>query len=613
MISDSIRFFHPGEWIVVLACMMQLAGVSLAQGDAARSIEVRNSAGLRWVFDRQEDGYSLGTIYLHGERVELPLSSGILALRNKATGEQRWLKANQAERVDSGTVRFSGKALVEGVLFSFLSTVSLEAGLPAAHLGMEWSVDRDLPGWEVCFAYHEKFSHSWTGHIYPVAMDAKFIERSPLTYVGIPAVLTYRDDLSLAVLFGIDPGFDYLNPTTWTGDTGLFFMDQLAPPQFRVGGGEFRSGATYSMPLQLVFNDSGDYVNTITHLIRTWVRMNHFTVTPIHVRTADEALSLFLAGRRKTSMWNPGIGYRLEEGDPESNFVYIGEQPLSAYFEYLIYEMTGDKEWRRRCFEQMDFVLRAQQLDRSRYDYGAIHTAYDLGKHAFDSNDRGRNVGFKPDLNAHIARYMLLTWERVRNHEGINRQDWYQAAVRAADWVLRQRNPDGGLPQVVEIETGRKSMSHAAGRALPALPVLYRITGDPRYLRFARSLERYTREYTEGHLRFTGHHPDLPPDELEEASIWGLVEYWLNKYERTGEKQYLERAVADAYLAFLWWCPKDLSWVKNPTLGASAEQEHFLQYSIYCYQNRKIECLHRLSQLTGIPLFGALFDRITQS
>jgi hypothetical protein len=343
------------------------------------------------------------------------------------------------------------------------------------------------------------------------------------------------------------------------------------------------------------------------------VKLNNLRIKPLYVRAPDEALALFLQGRRKTSMWHPGIGYRLEEGDPNSNFVYIGEQPLSAYFEYLIYEMTGDREWRKRCFEQTDFALKAQQLDSSTPDFGAFHTAYDLGKRAFDSDDRGRNVGYKPDLNAHMARYLLLTWQRVKGREGVDRQEWYQAAVRAADWVVRQKNADGGLPQLVEIGTARKSISHSSGRALPAFPIIYRITGDARYLAFADSLEQYTRRNVEGQLRFTGHHPDLPPDELEEASIYGIIEYWLDKYERTQQREFLDRAVADGYLAFLWSAPKDLSWVKNPTLGASAEQEHYLQYSIYCYQNRKIQCLHRLHQLTGIPLFGALFERITQS
>ncbi|NIT60326.1 MAG: hypothetical protein GWN00_30205, partial [Aliifodinibius sp.] len=107
-------------------------------------------------------------------------------------------------------------------------------------------------------------------------------------------------------------------------------------------------------------------------------------------------------------------------------------------------------------------------------------------------------------------------------------------------------------------------------------------------------LEKYHLKNVQNKYYFTSHHPDLPPYEFEEASIWGVCEYWLNRYDETGNKEYLKHAVANGYLAFTWWCPKQLSWVDNPTQGGSAEQLHYLQYSVYNYQCRKIECLRRL-------------------
>ena len=142
--------------------------------------------------------------------------------------------------------------------------------------------------------------------------------------------------------------------------------------------------------------------------------------------------------------------------------------------------------------------------------------------------------------------------------------------------------------------------------------MIYTITGDKRYLNFSLELETFVRRDVEGRLRFTGHHPDLPPDELEEASIWGVIEYWLDKYIRTQDSECLERATTDAYLSFLWWCPKQLSWVDNPTQCASAEQQHFLQYSIYCYQNRKLECLWRLYEYSGDSCFHTIYQRVLQ-
>jgi len=36
------------------------------------------------------------------------------------------------------------------------------------------------------------------------------------------------------------------------------------------------------------------------------------------------------------------------------------------------------------------------------------------------------------------------------------------------------------------------------------------------------------------------------------------VEYWLDKHDRTGDKQSLDHAVANAYYGLLYWCPKQL-------------------------------------------------------
>ncbi len=79
-----------------------------------------------------------------------------------------------------------------------------------------------------------------------------------------------------------------------------------------------------------------------------------------------------------------------------------------------------------------------------------------------------------------------------------------------------------------------------------------------------------------------------------------------------GDKESLDRAVANAYYGLLYWCPKQLSWVKNPTQCAHSEQQHFNQYSVYCYGNRKIQCLDRLFKKTGNPLFEQLKNRVMQ-
>ena len=184
--------------------------------------------------------------------------------------------------------------------------------------------------------------------------------------------------------------------------------------------------------------------------------------------------------------------------------------------------------------------------------------------------------------------------------------------VRMADWVVRQQRPDGGLPQVVGPDASRNAVSVVSGRALVALPVVRRITGDAQFDPFIERHEQFVRRQVENRFWFTGAHTDLPPQDFESDSVWQVVEYWLDKYESTRQPDCLDHAEANALLAFLMMCPKQLSWVANPTQTCHAEQQHYLQYSNYCYNNAKIACLHRLAEFTGQDLYRQLCDRIVQ-
>jgi hypothetical protein len=184
--------------------------------------------------------------------------------------------------------------------------------------------------------------------------------------------------------------------------------------------------------------------------------------------------------------------------------------------------------------------------------------------------------------------------------------------VRALDWALRQQNPDGGLPQKLDYGTMKKSVSVCSGRTMAALPIIARSTGDQKYLQTSERLEQFLRAKAEDRYWFTGQHPDLYPEDFESDSIWSVCEYWLDKYDRTGDSECRRRAEANGWFAFLMLCPKQLGWVKNPTQTCHTEQLHFQQYSNYAYHNKKLACLRRLGQLTRESVFTRLFDRIVQ-
>jgi len=578
----------------------------------AETMVLENCAGLKWELPRTTNGWAMGTISLHGKPVEQPATKGIVALRNQKSGEVRWLTASQGKKVDPRTARLFGRQEIDGVKFSWTVEVVLSDDLPSAAFTPKWAVDKDLNGWEVCLAYHDGFTNDWRVQSYPWAGNSEKASLAPMRYCGVPGALVYRPDQSLVLLFAIDSNSDYLNPTTWSGKTGFHFANRETAPQFRCGGGKLAAGKNYEMPLQLFLSDAGEFAGAITGIMHAWVKVNNYRVDDsLKVRTPQEAFAITLEGRRKMKSWKPGIGYEHHRGTP---FVYIGNNPYIAYYEYRLYEITGEKVWRDRAFEQIDFAIKGQQSG------GVFHTSWYHRKEnrpggataeGYCSWDWNHN-GYKVDINAWMVRYILQTWQRVKEKEGVDRQDWYKAAMASLNWVLAQQNSDGGFPQVVEIASGKKSESVVCGRALVGLPIIAKITGDGRCLRASAEQERFLRRNVEGRFWYTGAHPDLPPGDFEQDSIYAVVEYWLDKHDRTSDKESLDRAVTNAYYGLLYWCPKQLSWVKGPTQGAHSEQQHFNQYSVYCYGNRKIQCLDRLFKKTGDPLFEQLKNRAMQ-
>jgi outer membrane protein assembly factor BamB len=580
---------------------------------SAATIELKNSQGLRWQLEKRGGRWTLGTLFVHDKPVDAPLASGIVALSNIASRQVSWPAATEAKQLDERSARFAGSEKIGDVRFRFEVDVALKEDVPAATLAPRWSVDKDLNGFEVCLAYQGVGAGDWRVQSYPFAGNSETAAIAPMRYCGVPGALVYRPDLSLVVLFTIDVRFDYLNPTTWTGKTGFHFVNRRTAPQFRCGGGKLSAGVRYEHPLQLFLSDAGEFAGAIGSIVESWIKVNNYKVDEsLFVRTPREAFQITLEGRRKMASWKPGIGYEHHRGTP---FVYVGNNPYIACYEYRLFEMTGDPEWRKRAFEQIDFALQGQQADPSKPDYGVMHTSWYFRRQGeaegFCSWDWGHN-GYKVDLNVWMARYILQTWQRVKRHEGLDRRDWHKAALAAADWAVARQNADGGLPQVVEIATGKKSSSAVCGRALVGLPIIAEITGDKRYLKVSEEMEKFLRANVESRFWYTGMHPDLPPNDFEQDSIYAVVEYWLDKHDRTGRQECLDRAVANAYYALLYWCPKQLSWVKNPTQCAHSEQQHFNQYSVYCYGNRKIECLARLAQKTGNPLFKAFERRVVQ-
>lgn len=56
-------------------------------------------------------------------------------------------------------------------------------------------MDKDLSGYEACLAYHGVARRDWRCTMYPFAGNATRVRRDRLTFVGLPDVLMFREDL----------------------------------------------------------------------------------------------------------------------------------------------------------------------------------------------------------------------------------------------------------------------------------------------------------------------------------------------------------------------------------------------------------------------------------
>ena len=575
-------------------------------------------------------GWALGSIGLRGQPVDAAWTKGLVVVEHRSSTDQTtraWLAAANGTKHSDTAATFTGAAELASGTLSFAVSVRLRDSPGASTVSRvlfntSWKYDgADGAEWFIGLPFMgDDMAHSWRSQIYPWAGNSSALQLNgvPLQYNGVPAVTIFRPDWSFALLHALDVAQDVQNPTTWTGKTGYDFDAAGTSPRWllELGSDEWRSAA-----VQLFVSDAGSMPQAVTGLVEAWRSQNTYAVEPLEVRSVKDAYEIFIEGRKNTPvMWLEGEGYEVQRHagcttqKHNGDFICLTSSSLSAYTDY----QSGDELLRNRSGQQLDWILRAQNTNESSVHYGAIHSTYELWDQRFTSDDRGHSPGLKVDEVAMMARYLLETWRAVLAAEGRNVSRWYVAGLRAARWVARQQAHDGGLPNRILLspidnwnDRGRPSISVVSGRALGAIPLIYDITADQTVGRLVHGLERFLRR-CEDALWFTGQHPDLHAGDFEPNSVWGAVEYWLGKHDRTGDAEALERAVADANLGFMMWCPKQLSWVAHPTQTAFTEQQDYLQYSQYIYENKKVLLLMQLSARTKNPLWRQLARRIVQ-
>ena len=220
-----------------------------------------------WLFPRTARGYSLGTIIVDGSPIEASWGEGLLFVtKGKDTSSAReWLFATNARQISPAAAEFQGSQLLESAELAFSVIVSAHhtpgapgtPGTARVAFNTSWTVSTACPySLSVPLFGDSMRTPSWRSQMYPWAGNSTEISQFPLQYVGVPAAVLYREDWRVAILHGIDPSSDYLNPTSWTGTTGYSLASDKGPA-FTFGGGNMATGIDYSANIQLIFTSVG--------------------------------------------------------------------------------------------------------------------------------------------------------------------------------------------------------------------------------------------------------------------------------------------------------------------------------------------------------------------
>jgi hypothetical protein len=643
------RMFRSGQFRAASLYVAAAIAYGALNDKVSSDVTLSAGSGLTWrLIDVGAGAYAIGQPLLGGRPVDnLPVDNGIAFWRRVSDALVVPVLGAIAVDASGAAATLSGNATLptgavdgDGPTDTTVAVrVSLDGAYTAASIAVSFASEAGIAqgSWQLCvkWAHDGSSGDEWRAQGYPNAANSSAVNGAKLDYMGWPGFLLYRPNASVVAYFGVSALEDFSNPNTWTGATEFtasFASGYQIAPQFWLGAAGLAKGQVCELTLRLLFSAAGETLAAVDEIVPQLMRLDSYDVEPLpQIRPAADMLACFVNARRVTPMWRTtpnGAAYQLQD---IANFIYLGTTPESAFFEFGLYVSTKDAFWRNRSFAQMAFWLRGQNLDETSRHFGAVNTVYELPSGPYDSTDRGNNVGWKIDLNAHMARYALLLVELVAKTEpGTDVSAWLTAATRAAAWIFRMGAAQAGagapgsagFPQMIVQSSDLPTPSVVSGRLLNALPVFRRVIGDSAAQNFSAlivSLREWHINNIEAALYYTGQHPDLVFYDQEQDSVWEVVEMWLDVADDPASSPAeaataLARAVANAKVAFLMLCPKQLSWVTNPTQMAADEQQFYSQYSVYTYHNRKWLALDRLARSSAgsaLP-FRELADRLLQ-
>jgi hypothetical protein len=413
------------------------------------------------------------------------------------------------------------------------------------------------------------------------------------------------------------------------------------------GIAQYRPGTVYRFDFQL-FALQGRFRD----LAKAWALANEFQFDRELYYTFERAIDMVVEGRapdayqgvrryvREDADGIPVRGYR---HGSNQNRISVYRQPCNAYLDYLLYQRTGREVFRRRAFEQMEFLLAAQtrdgwfqedwQIEQRDWSYEVIGenggvtqvvdatdvtlpTPFDalIWGEAIPAEQRttdirtGKNIrGPRPDYLGMTCLYIHKFIKAAERHEGTTPHGWKTEMRRCLDWIVGVQEPDGAWPMTVSPDGALRTEPAPAGRLLVALETLGADLDDPQLDLVRQRHEDWVLNHCVATHQWYGSHKDTGLM-IDYGGVQSFIQYAIQRYERTREARYLDYALECTYFNFFEHCPKQLEWLWHYSKGGIQEQANYMQPDIDNMDNLPCSSWYKLAQYTDDDFLRGFVD-----
>ncbi len=339
-----------------------------------------------------------------------------------------------------------------------------------------------------------------------------------------------------------------------------------------------------------------------------------------------------------------GIPVRGYRHSSHQNRISVYRQSLNAYVDYLLYRRLAKPVFLERCRQQTEFLLASQseagwyeedwQIGERDYSYevigqdggvtqamaeqdrimpkpnaGLIWGEADTNGRRVPDPATGRNIkGPRPDYLGISCRYLHKLIVEAKDVDEASRRRWRESLDRCLAWILSVQREDGSFPMTVTRDGTVSADRAPCSRLLVALD---QIAADRRDEALASACSRHETWVLEHCVRsqcWWGSHKDTGLT-MDYGGLQTFVQYCLQRFDRTGERRYVELASECTYYNFFEHCPKQLEWLWHRSTGGIQEQSNYLQPDIDTMDNLVLSSWYALAKATDDDFLRGFVDQ----